>query len=258
MHITTKALVLRGVDYKESDRILTLLTQEQGKLTASARGCRKKGSAIAAGCQLLAWSELVLYDYQGRWAVKEAAVERLFQGVRNDIVRLSLGCYFAEAAELLAVEGEENTPLLSLTLNSLHALDKMPEKPLALVKAAFEWKAMALAGYEPRMEGCAVCGTAPPEEPRFHLREGCFTVPGAGRQWGMAFLCLCPPRRWPPLLTSSTATPDGCSPSSWRESRLPSWPTPQRRTSTPSWSGGFLHWIIIRACSFPESLEVLG
>ena len=172
MHITTKALVLRGVDYKESDRILTLLTQEQGKLTASARGCRKKGSAIAAGCQLLAWSELVLYDYQGRWAVKEAAVERLFQGVRNDIVRLSLGCYFAEAAELLAVEGEENTPLLSLTLNSLHALDKMPEKPLALVKAAFEWKAMALAGYEPRMEGCAVCGTAPPEEPRFHLREG--------------------------------------------------------------------------------------
>ena len=172
MHITTKALVLRGVDYKESDRILTLLTQEQGKLTASARGCRKKGSAIAAGCQLLAWSELVLYDYQGRWAVKEAAVERLFQGVRNDIVRLSLGCYFAEAAELLAVEGGENTPLLSLTLNSLHALDKMPEKPLALVKAAFEWKAMALAGYEPRMEGCAVCGTAPPEEPRFHLREG--------------------------------------------------------------------------------------
>ena len=172
MHITTKALVLRTTDYKESDKILTLLTQDQGKLAAAARGCRKKGSAIAAGCQLLAWSELVLYDYQGRWAVKEAAVERLFQGVRNDIVRLSLGCYFAEAAELLAVEGEENTPLLSLTLNSLHALDKMPEKPLALVKAAFEWKAMALAGYEPRMEGCAVCGTAPPEEPRFHLREG--------------------------------------------------------------------------------------
>jgi len=104
MHITTKALVLRGVDYKESDKILTLLTQEQGKLTASARGCRKKGSAIAAGCQLLAWAEVVLYDYQGRWSVKEAAVERLFQGVRDDIERLALGCYFAEVAELLAVE----------------------------------------------------------------------------------------------------------------------------------------------------------
>ena len=172
MHITTKALVLRGVDYKETDKILTLFTREQGKLTASARGCRKKGSAIAAGCQLLAWSEMVLYDYQGRWSVKEAAVERLFQGVRDDIERLALGCYFAEVTELLAVEGEENPELLSLTLNSLHALDKMQDRPLSLVKAAFEWKAMALSGYEPLIDGCAVCGANPPEEPRFHLREG--------------------------------------------------------------------------------------
>ena len=172
MHITTKALVLRGVDYKESDKILTLLTQEQGKLTASARGCRKKGSAITAGCQLLAWSEMVLYDYQGRWSVKEAAPERLFQGVRDDIQRLALGCYFAEVAELLAVEGLPSESLLSLALNRLHALDKMPHKPLTLVKAAFEWKAMALAGYEPLIESCAVCGVDPPKEPRFHLREG--------------------------------------------------------------------------------------
>ncbi|WP_251319383.1 DNA repair protein RecO [Flintibacter muris] len=172
MHITTKALVLRTVDYKESDKILTLFTQDQGKLTASARGCRKKGSAIAAGCQLLAWSEMVLYDYQGRWSVKEAAVERLFQGVRDDIERLALGCYFAEAAELLAVEGLPSRSLLSLTLNSLHTLDTMQEKPLPLVKAAFEWRAMALAGYEPLIDGCAVCGANPPENPRFHLREG--------------------------------------------------------------------------------------
>lgn len=158
MHMTTKALVLRTVDYKETDKILTLFTQEQGKLTASARGCRKKGSAIAAGCQLLAWSEMVLYDYQGRWAVKEAATQRLFQGVRNDIQRLALGCYFAEMTELLAVEGEKDPELLSLTLNSLHALDKLPEKPLPLVKAAFEWKAMALEGYEPLIDGGAVHG----------------------------------------------------------------------------------------------------
>lgn len=158
MHITTKALVLRSVDYKERDKILTLFTQDQGKLTASARGCRKKGSAIAAGCQLLAWSEMVLYDYQGRWAVKEAAAERLFQGVRDDIGRLALGCYFAEVTELLAVEGEENPELLSLILNSLHVLDMLPDKPLPLVKAVFEWKAMALEGYEPLIGGGEVRG----------------------------------------------------------------------------------------------------
>ena len=172
MHTKTKALVLRSVDYKESDKILTLLTEDLGKLTVSARGCRKKGSSIAASCQLLAWSELVLYDYQGRWSVKEGETLRLFRGVQGDLERLALGCYFAEAAEALAVEGLPGPELLSLTLNSLHALDKMPQKPLELIKTAFEWRCMCLAGYEPLFDGCAVCGRNPPEEPRFHLKEG--------------------------------------------------------------------------------------
>ena len=38
MHLTTKALILRDVDYKESDKVLTVLAHDQGKLTVSARG----------------------------------------------------------------------------------------------------------------------------------------------------------------------------------------------------------------------------
>ena len=41
MDLTTNALVLREVSYKESDKILTVLTADGGKLTVSARGCRK-------------------------------------------------------------------------------------------------------------------------------------------------------------------------------------------------------------------------
>ena len=172
MHSSTKALVLRSVDYKESDKILTLLTPQDGKVTASARGSRKKGSSIAAGTQLLTYADMVLYEYQGRWSVKEAAVERQFRGVEQDIERLSLGCYFAEVAEALAVEDLPAPELLSLVLNSLHVLDKRPEKPLEQVKAAFELKVMCLSGYEPILDACAVCGQEPPQQPRFHLKEG--------------------------------------------------------------------------------------
>ena len=171
MHLTTKGLVLREVNYKESDKILTILTAEEGKLTASARGCRKKGSAIAASSQLLVWSEFTLYEYQGRWAIKEAMTERQFDGVRSDLDKLSLASYFAEVTEALAEEGQAEPGLLSLTLNSLHALEKLPLPPM-LVKTAFEWKAMALAGYEPMADGCAVCGAAEPQEPRINLSAG--------------------------------------------------------------------------------------
>lgn len=171
MHLNTKALVLREVNYKESDKILTVLTAEEGKLTVSARGCRKKGSPIAAASQLLVWSELTLYEYKGRWAVKEASAERQFEGVRGDLDKLALGSYFAEVAETLAGEGQGEPELLSLILNCLHGLDRLaiPERQ---VKAVFEWKAMALAGYEPMIDACAICGREAPEEPRIHLGEG--------------------------------------------------------------------------------------
>lgn len=171
MHLNTKGLVLREVAYKESDKILTLLTAEEGKLTVSARGCRKKGSAIAAASQLLVWSEFTLYEYQHRWAVKEAVTERQFNGVRSDLDKLALASYFAEVTEALCREGQPEPDLLSLTLNSVHALEKLAYPP-ALIKTAYEWKAMALAGYEPMADACAVCGTEPPIDPRIHLTAG--------------------------------------------------------------------------------------
>ena len=171
MHLTTKALVLREVNYKEADKILTALTADEGKMTVSARGVRRKSGATAAACQQLCWGEFTLYEYQGRWAVKEAAAERRFEGVRGDLEKLALASYFAEVTETLAEEGQPEPELLSLTLNSLHALDKLSLPPTQ-VKTAFEWKAMALAGYEPMTDGCAVCGREPPESPQIPRGEG--------------------------------------------------------------------------------------
>ena len=43
MFLTTRGLVLREVRYKESDKILTVLTQHEGKVTVRARGALRKG-----------------------------------------------------------------------------------------------------------------------------------------------------------------------------------------------------------------------
>ena len=170
MHLTTNALVLREVNYKESDKILTILTEE-GKLTVSARGCRKKGSPIAAACQLLAWSVFTLYEFKGRWTVKETGSERLFDGVRADLDKLALASYIAEVAEALAEEDRPEPGLLATVLNCLHALDRL-SLPNFQVKTAYEWRIMAMAGYEPQIARCAVCGREEPENPAIHLGEG--------------------------------------------------------------------------------------
>lgn len=183
MHQTVTALVLRGVDYKEGDKILTLLSPELGKLTATARGARRKNSQLAAGSQVLCWGEFVLYDFQNRLLIKEITPLRQFTGLQLDLERLSLACYCAEVTETLSVEGLPAGEMLPLMLNTLHALDKMPEKPLAVIKLAFEMRAMCIAGYEPQLEECVVCGCEP-EAPRLLLGEGALHCASCRSQLG--------------------------------------------------------------------------
>lgn len=183
MHLVTRGVVLREVNYKESDKILTLLCEGVGKRTVKARGCRRKNSPLAAASQLLVYAEFTLYDFQDRWTVQEASTLREFRGVREDLGRMALGSYFAEVAEAVGVEGEENPALLSLLLNSLHVLDKQ-EKPPELVRAAFDLKCMAVSGYEPLLDACAVCGLPQPEGARLNLREGVLHCARCGGQVG--------------------------------------------------------------------------
>lgn len=178
MHIVTQGIVLREVQYKESDKILTVLAQGQGKVTVKSRGCRRKNSPLAAGSQLLVYSEMTWFEYQGRWTLQEAATLQEFRGVREDLTRLALGSYFAEVCEAVAVEGEDNPELLSLLLNSLYALDALKKLP-ELVRAVFDWKCMAIAGYAPLLDGCSRCGEEP-RDPRLDLTAGVVSCAACG------------------------------------------------------------------------------
>ena len=135
MYMTIQGIVLRVTDYKERDALLTLLTDTQGKITVKARGLRRKNSPLVAPCELLAYGEFTLFEYRGQYTVNEAHSIELFQPLRKDLQKLSLATYFAQVAELLSQEDMPNPELMSLLLNSFHALSKLdiPEKVIKSV-----------------------------------------------------------------------------------------------------------------------------
>ena len=104
-HISTQGLVLREVNYKEADKILTVLTAEGGKRTVKARGCRRKGSPLAASAQLLVYSDMTLFEYRDHFTLNEAESLQQFWHMKSDVGKLSLASYFAEVMEAVAVEG---------------------------------------------------------------------------------------------------------------------------------------------------------
>lgn len=165
----TCGLVLRETVTRDADKILTVLTPDRGRLSVIARGARRKGSRVAAACQLLAYSEMTLYE-KGRWTMLDAAdTIELFDGLRQDLTALSLAAYFAELTE--AVSDGSGGDVLALLLNALYALSAL-KKPPQLVKPAFQFRLMALAGYEPMADGCALCGAPQPENPMLDVVHG--------------------------------------------------------------------------------------
>lgn len=169
MFLKTDGLVVRQVNYKDNDQILTVLTKEHGLMTLKARGVRSRSSRLKGACQLLAYSEFTVFENRGFHTIDEANAIQMFPELRADIELLSLASYFAQVAEVLSQEDMPNPELLSLTLNALYALCRRLCTP-ELVKAAFELRAACLGGYTPELSGCAVCGD--PEPDRFDVRGG--------------------------------------------------------------------------------------
>lgn len=169
MFLKTDGLVVRQVNYKDNDQILTVLTKEHGLMTLKARGVRSRSSRLKGACQLLAYSEFTVFENRGFHTIDEANAIQMFPELRTDIELLSLASYFAQVAEVLSQEDMPNPELLSLTLNAFYALCRRLCTP-ELVKAAFELRAACLGGYTPELSGCAVCGD--PEPDRFDVRGG--------------------------------------------------------------------------------------
>lgn len=180
----TKGIVLRETQTRESDKILTVLTAERGRIAVIARGARRKNSPLAAAGELLAFSELVLYERHGWLMLSEGSTIELWGNIRRDVELLALASYFAEMTESVTGEGEPAGEVLALLLNALYALDTL-NKPRELVKAAFELKLLSLAGYEPLVSVCSVCGASAPKEPLFDTAQGvvvCRACAGAAGQ----------------------------------------------------------------------------
>lgn len=206
MYMTIQAVVLRVTDYNDRDALLTLLTRSHGKLTAKARGLRRKNSPLIAPCQLLAFGEFTLFEYRGQFTINEAQSIELFTPLRRDLTKLSLGTYFAQATEVLSQEDMPNPELQSLLLNCLFALSKL-DLPESQIKAVFELRAACLSGYTPDLFGCHICGNQSPE--RFDLSAGqlecssCRSRESNGIRMpvnasildAMRYICLCDPKR---------------------------------------------------------------
>lgn len=157
MSLNTQGIVIREQTLKENDRIISVLTKNQGVIRAYVFGAKKLQSKMSASTQLFAFSDFGFNLRNGFYSVEHAMPKEMFFELRNDIESLALAQYFAQLEEEFAPSSENCEEFLRLMLNCLHILCKK-KRPLSQLKAVFEMRILCLSGYMPDIMMCKNCG----------------------------------------------------------------------------------------------------
>lgn len=171
MQITTQALVIRVTDIGENDRLLTLLTRHNGIIKAFASNAKKITNKYYSATSLFCYSDFTLRDVKGSYRVSDSVLKDSFFKIGSDVKILALCQYFCEVAEALSPPDSDSEDLLRLVLNTFHFIITQ-KKPVTLLKAVFELRALSIAGFMPDLVGCLECGEFHNSEMYFYSYDG--------------------------------------------------------------------------------------
>jgi DNA repair protein RecO (recombination protein O) len=152
--LVTTGIILRRTDYGEADRILSVLTPDQGKLRLMAKGVRRIKSKLAGGIELFSVSHVTYIqsrkDPNGIHTLISARLIKHYGNIVKDIQRTMLGYDLIKRLDK-ATEDEPETEYFGLLEQAFEALDN-PAINLDLVRLWFLMQLLRLGGHAPNLQ----------------------------------------------------------------------------------------------------------
>jgi DNA repair protein RecO (recombination protein O) len=154
----TRAIILRVVEFSETSCVVTLFTEDFGKIGALAKGARRPKGPFEGAIDLLALARIVLIRKSSDTLdlLTEAKLQRRYRSAERSLARLYAGYYVAELLSELTEPGDPHRQLFQAADATLLALDS--ERPVAETMLQFEMAALLEAGHLPSLDQCVVCG----------------------------------------------------------------------------------------------------
>ena len=153
--IKTKAIVLRSIAFGEHDKMLTLLGETTGKISAVAKG--GKSLKHGAGCSNFCYSDFEITKKGDRYQMSHVSPVETFSGLSSDLDALNAAAKMLKFTEYVCPDGEPQPMLLRALLNTLYAMANLSVLP-AKCESVFYFKALSLLGFTPELDACSACG----------------------------------------------------------------------------------------------------
>ena len=168
----TEGIVLKSMEFKEADKIVTVYTKNYGKITAIAKGVRKTKSKFGSSLEILTHSIFLIYKGRNIDIVSQTEILESFFSTSKEVIKFAFAANCVEIVNKLTVEREINIGLFNLLKEVLHYLRETNDPKLLTL--SFKWQTMSILGYRPSLNHCCRCNksTEDQKEMYFNIREG--------------------------------------------------------------------------------------
>lgn len=170
MYYKSRSIILKSRDFRDSDQLLTIFNEKEGKITAVAKGVKKPKSSLRGCVQPFCHSLLHYSRGKNMDLVTQGKIIDFYGNSREDITRTLYAVYLME---LLDKSLMERVPVPELYAVLLQVMQLMNERGLDLLLIRyFESRLLVNLGYKPVLNQCVLCGGRNFHDYFFSLSEG--------------------------------------------------------------------------------------
>ena len=157
----TRAIVIKSMNLSESDRLITFMTENHGKVKCVAKGARKAKNQFWGSLEPMSLIHLIYFgrEHQSLFRLNHSDIIESFQTIRDDFDKLYTGIYFLDLIDAMILEGHWEPKVFGLLYQALVALNQQNE--LEPLRRLFEIRLLSLSGYKPQLEQCVLCRKTP-------------------------------------------------------------------------------------------------
>lgn len=172
MIIKTEGIVLKSFDFRETSRIATFFTKEEGKVKGILKGIRKDPKKFGSHIDQYSVNDIVYYQYRHSdlHLISHCDLKVFFFAIRQNLKKTMAASYILELVNAIMPAEEKNSDVYQLMLDFLNALEHAQD--ISKLVHLFQIKILILSGFRPHLDCCLVCRKKIIGTSRFSLSKG--------------------------------------------------------------------------------------
>ncbi|MBR2290012.1 MAG: DNA repair protein RecO [Clostridia bacterium] len=155
-NLKVNGIIIAENNSGDSDKMLTMLTPNLGKISCTARGARRTKSQLLAATQMFTFGEYMLFKGGDTYTINSCETIEMFYNLRTDLDKLTYASHITKIINDVTTENQNSFHILKLYLNTLYAMSET-DKDLDFILSVFKMRLMKIIGFAPNVSECVSC-----------------------------------------------------------------------------------------------------